>query len=136
MKTQGSYALATWIGQIILASLNLLVFEIVANFYYGFLRPIQPAPITQTAFLEYLRISYVLRNVMGGAVKFIFYKSDIAVFGFDAMIGVIVTTLILASTFIYVMQKYVPLCQKNAFLKCVSVPYIVYQALCVGVVLL
>ncbi len=136
MQTQGSYVFATWIGQIILALLNLLIFEIVANFYYGFLRPVQPTSITQTAFLEYVRLGYVLRNVLGGAIKFIFYKSDIAVFGFDAMIGVIVTTLILALTFIYVMQKYVPLYQKSAFLKCVSIPYIVYQALCVGVVLL
>lgn len=133
---KGNYLISCIIGQAILGALNLLVFEIVAKFYYGFLTPIQPTPITQKAFLEYLRAGYLIRNILGGTVKFILYQSNVIVFGFDTMINLVVTTAVLFIFCIYVIQKYVPFIQKTAFLKCSMIPYVVYQSLSILAVLL
>lgn len=131
-----NYTVVLVIGQILTAGVNLLVFELVGNFYYGFIRPACSQFINQKGFMEYLRASYVIRNILGGVIKFIFYKSDILVYGFNMAINLLVTVIVLSATCIYVMVKYVPNRARAVFLKCVSIPFIVFEVLTVGVSLL
>ena len=130
------YPVALIIGQLVNAGVSLLVFEIVAKFYYSFIGATCFDIFPRDAFLTYLRAGYIVRNILGGILKFIFFRSDVLLFGFDGAIGVVVTTLVLTLTCIYVIAKYVPTNRKSAFIKSVAIPYIVYQIISVGVVFL
>lgn len=131
-----SYVVALIIGQLVSAGIALLVFEIVAKFYYNFIGATCFDIFPRDAFLTYLRAGYIVRNILGGVLKFIFFRSDVLLFGFDGAIGVVVTTLVLTVTCIYVIAKYVPNSRRSVFIKSVAIPYIVYQILSVGVVFL
>ena len=130
------YPVALIIGQLVSAGVALLVFEIVAKFYYSFIGATCFDILPRDAFLTYLRAGYIVRNILGGILKFIFFRSYVLLFCFDGAIGVVVTTLVLTLTCIYVIAKYIPTNRKSVFIKSVAIPYIVYQIISVGVVFL
>ncbi len=132
-----SFTVALIIGQVISALLSLIVFEIVAKLYYGFLRPFSVyTKFSQEAFLVYLRASYVIRNILGGIIKLLVYRRDLDVFGYDSLINLATTVLVLSISCAYVIFKYVPIRARAGFLKAVSIPFIAYEIITLGLALL
>lgn len=132
-----SYPIAIVIGQFISAGISLVVFEIVAKFYYGFIRPFSIyTKVTQKIFMTYLRASYFIRNILGGLVKFLVFKSDFDVFCYDSIIGFLVTVIVLIATCVYVTCKYVPIKARAGFVRAVSLPFIVYEVITWGIALI
>ncbi len=131
------YKTAFIICQLVSAGVNLIVFELVGSFYYGFIRPIcPPVGLTKDGFMVYLRIGYILRNIIAGVIKLLFIKTDLHLFAFDSLINLGCTVLVLSLILVYVMAKYVPTVAKPAFLKCSCLPFLVYEAIVIGVSLI
>lgn len=114
--------------QITSAGISVVILELIGNLYYGFLRPIcPPVNLTRKGFMVYIRASYVVRNLICGAINLIFLLGDVYFYAFRSLIGVVVTVLTLAVTYLYVNKHYVPKEAKSAFLKLVSIPFLVVQ---------
>lgn len=132
-----NYKTAFVICQLVTAGINLAVFELIGSFYYSFIRPIcPPARLTHTGFMVYLRFAYIVRNVLAGSFKLIFLRSDLELFAYDSLINLSATVLALSLVFVYVISKYVPLRAKPAFIRCACIPFLVYEAITVGLSLL
>ncbi len=132
-----SYDFALIIGHIADGAVALLVFELVGSLYYSFIRPSCPnVPLSKSAFMVYLRGAYLIRNLIAGVVKFLVYERDLYVFAYDSLINLAITVLVLSVTLAYVSIKYVPISLRANFLKSVSLPFIVYEAVMTVMVLL
>lgn len=128
MGVDVNYTMAIVIGHLMDGVGSLIIFELVGGVYYGFIRPIcPPVPLSKNAFMIYLRAAYILRNVIAGTVKIFVYQNNLYLFSFDSIINLSVTVLILSSTCVYVMSKYVPKIHRARFLRAVSAPFLTYQ---------
>ncbi len=108
--------------------LNVVMFELIGSIYYSFIRPIcPPVNLTRKGFMVYLRVAYVVRNVVCGILNLIFLFGDLYFFVFSQIISLVVTTAVLAVAYFYVNKNYVPDKMKAPFLKLVAVPYFVVQ---------
>lgn len=124
--------LPTWVtwafSHITSAGISVVVLELIGNFYYGFIKPIcPPVNLTRKGFMVYIRASYVIRNLICGAINLIFLLGDVYFYAFSGVISVVVTVLTLTATYLYVNKHYVPKEAKSAFLKLVAIPFFVVQ---------
>ena len=110
------------------AALSVVMFEVIANVFYTLIRPIcPPVELNRKGFMVYVRFAYVLRNVIGGLVKLLFFAGDMYFFIYVELINVCVTTLVVILIYAYVNKKYVPEKAKAAFLRGVWVPYLAVE---------
>ena len=110
------------------AGISVVILEVIGHLYYGFVKPLcPPVNLTKKGFMVYIRASYVVRNVVAGALNLIFLSGDIYYHAFSGLIGTVITVLTLAITYLYVNKHYVPEKMKSPFLKIVATPFLVVQ---------
>lgn len=119
-------------------ALNVLFFEIIANAYYSFIRPIcPPVNLSRKGFMVYLRATFFAVSLVTGVIRLVFLFGDIYYFIFNVLIDIVVTTVGVLVAFWYINKHYVPENVKGNFAKLALMPYLVVQiiSVCAGILL-